>query len=153
MATKFQGTKKERQALDAYIKLSRAAEAVSQRINDHLRLVNLTVSQFGVLEALYHLGPLQPRQLGEKILKSSGNMTLVIENLVKRDLVQRKRRADDRRRVDIELTNEGAALIKSILPRHVAGVVDTFSALEPDEIDQLGCLLKKLGLAQPINLS
>lgn len=153
MATNFQGTKQERRALDGYIKLSRASEAVSQRINDHLREVNLTISQFGVLEAIYHLGALQPRQLGEKILKSSGNMTLVIDNLAKRGLVERERRADDRRRVDIQLTADGEALVEAILPRHVAGVVEAFDCLTADELEQLSGLLKKLGLAQPLTLS
>ena len=153
MSTKFKGTTAERNALDAYIKLSRASEAVNQRVNDHLRHHHLTISQFGVLEAIYHLGPLQPRQLGSKILKSSGNMTLVIDNLVKRKLVTRERREDDRRRVDIALTKVGRELVEALLPHHVAGVVETFSALSEDELAVFGTLCKKLGLAQPVVLS
>lgn len=153
MGTHFDGNLEEKRALDAYIKLSRAAEAVSHCINEHLRTANLTVSQFGVLEALYHLGPLQPRQLGEKILRSSGNMTLVIDNLVKRGLVVRQRRTDDRRRVDVELTEMGRELVTAVLPTHVQGVVNTFTALSIDEIDQLAALCKKLGLAQDMALS
>lgn len=153
MSTNYDGSEDEKRALDAYIKLSRASEAVSQRINDHLRIVNLTISQFGVLEALFHLGPLQARQLGEKILKSSGNMTLVVDNLVKRNLVVRTRREDDRRRVDIDLTTAGRTLVETILPNHVAGVVETFSALTSEEVETLSALCRKLGLAQPINLS
>ncbi|MEM7336442.1 MAG: MarR family winged helix-turn-helix transcriptional regulator [Chloroflexota bacterium] len=149
MGTKFKGTIAERAALNAYIKLSRASEAVNQQINDHLREHQLTISQFGVLEALYHLGPLQPRQLGSKILKSSGNMTLVIDNLVKRKLVKRERREDDRRRVDINLTEKGYALVANILPSHVEGVVETFSALSDTELVIFGDLCKKLGLSVP----
>ena len=81
MSTHYQGTSEERRALDLYIKLSRAAESVNQRVNRHLQEVNLTVSQFGVLEALYHLGPMTPGVLCDKILRSTGNLTLVIDNL------------------------------------------------------------------------
>lgn len=147
MGTHYQGTDKEELALEAYIKLSRAAESVSMHINDHLKEKQLTISQFGVLEALYHLGPLQPSQLGEKILKSSGNMTLVIENLVKRQLVKRNRREDDRRRIDIYLTPKGEALIAQIFPAHLAGVVDTLAALTREEQQQLAALCRKLGLS------
>ena len=148
MGTHYQGTPAEQSALNSYIKLSRAAEAVGQRINDHLKAAHLTISQFGVLEALYHLGPLQPGQLAEKILKSSGNLTLVIDNLVKRGLVQRQRRADDRRCIDIQLTPAGRDLIADLMPGHVAGVVAAFAPLTPEEQAQLGDLCRRLGLAQ-----
>lgn len=147
MATQYQGTAEEVLALNGYIKLSRAAEAATARINGHLHNHNLTISQFGVLEALYHLGPLQPGQLAEKILKSSGNLTMVIDNLVKRDLVTRQRREDDRRCIDIHLTGAGRSLIDAIFPQHVAGVVTAMSALTPDEQEQLAQLCRKLGLA------
>jgi MarR family 2-MHQ and catechol resistance regulon transcriptional repressor len=145
MGTHYAGTVEEIRALDVYIKLSRAAESVTQRINGHLQDHNLTISQFGALEALYHLGSLQPSQLAQKVLKSTGNMTLVIDNLVKRGLVTRQRRADDRRCIDISLTGEGSALIEIIFPAHVTGVVDTINALSPDEQQQLAALCRKLG--------
>ncbi len=90
MGTHYVGPVEETRALDVYIKLSRAAESVTGRINGHLQDHNLTISQFGALEALYHLGSLQPSQLAQKVLKSTGNMTLVIDNLVKRGLVTRQ---------------------------------------------------------------
>ena len=148
MSTHYDGTPEQRAALDAYIKLARAAESVSLRINDHLREYNLTISQFGVLEALYHLGPMQVGALGSKILKSSGNMTLVIDNLEKNGLVKRARREDDRRRIDVHLTDKGRELVIGVLPKHVGGVVAAFSALEPEQLANLAALCRQLGLAQ-----
>jgi MarR family transcriptional regulator, 2-MHQ and catechol-resistance regulon repressor len=147
MAIHYSGTEKEVTALDGFVKLSRAADSVTQRTHRHLQYSNLTISQFGVLEALAHLGPLQPGQLAHKVLKSSGNMTLVIDNLVKRGLVQRQRRSDDRRCIDITLTGAGAALIEQIFPDHVQGVVQAMGALSPEEQRQLAQLCRKLGLA------
>jgi len=148
MGTHYKGTSEEIRALDCYIKLSRAAESVTQRINSHLREYDLTISQFGALEALFHLGPMQLGELGEKILKSSGNMTLVVDNLANRGLVFRKRREDDRRCIDIHLTKVGKELLKSILPNHVARVLNSFQILSPGEQEQLAALSRKLGLSQ-----
>lgn len=146
MPTHYTGTAKEKRALDAYIKLTRAAESTGLRINGHLQQHNLTLSQFGVLEALYHLGPLQPSELGTKILKSSGNMTTVIDNLEKRDLVMRARRAHDRRCLDIHLTDAGKNLVAQILPEHIQAVVATFSVLSAEEQETLAGLCRKVGL-------
>jgi MarR family 2-MHQ and catechol resistance regulon transcriptional repressor len=148
MPIHYQGSAEEKRALDAYVKLSRAAESVSLMINAHLRDYGLTVSRFGVLEAIYHLGPMQVGELGEKILKSSGNMTLVIDNLEKRGLVRREQRRDDRRCTDIHLTGEGEALVEEVLRPHVAGVAGVFAVLSPEEQNQLGALCRRLGLQE-----
>lgn len=147
MPSHYTGTPDQRLALESYIKLSRAAESVTHRINAHLHDEGLTISQFGVLEALYHLGPLPVGQLGEKILKTSGNMTMVVDNLERRDLVTRSRRPDDRRCIEVSLTAGGRALVERILPGHVAGVEATMGVLTTGEQAQLGALCRKLGLA------
>ena len=148
MPTHYLGSDDERRALEAYIKLSRAAEAVNNRVNDHLHQQGLTVSQFGVLEALYYRGPLPVGQLAEKILRSSANLTLVVDNLAKRGLVTRARRPDDRRAVEVTLTDEGRALIAGLMPGHVAGVVAAFTVLSPEEQMTLAALCRRLGLGQ-----
>jgi MarR family 2-MHQ and catechol resistance regulon transcriptional repressor len=145
MGTHYAGAAEEVRALDVYIKLSRAADSATQRINGHLQDHHLTISQFGVLEALYHLGSMQPSQLAQKVLKSTGNMTLVVDNLVKRGLVTRQRRPEDRRCIDISLTTQGSALIESIFPAHVTGVVAAMSTLSAGEQEQLAALCRKLG--------
>jgi MarR family transcriptional regulator, 2-MHQ and catechol-resistance regulon repressor len=147
MGTHFRGTDEERRALGVYIKLMRASESTTGRINEHLRDYGLTVSQFGVMEALYHLGSMCQGELARKILKSSGNLTTVIDNLVRDDLVERRRDEADRRMIHIHLTDKGRALIERIFPPHVAGVIETFSVLTPEEQIQLGELLRKLGKA------
>jgi len=146
MSTHYQGTIEERRALDLYVKLSRAAESVNQRVNRHLQDAHLTVSQFGVLEALYHLGPLTPGELCTKILRSTGNLTLVIDNLEKRRLVTRTQNPADRRSTIVELTTAGKELIETIFPQHVATVVQEVAVLTPEEQSQLAALCRKLGL-------
>lgn len=148
MGTRYGGTKDEARALDAYIKLMRAAESVTTRIHRQLSAANLTISQFGVLEAIFHLGPLSQRDLAEKLLKSGGNMTMVIDNLEKRQLVKRERSVEDRRFVSVCLTEEGRQLISDIFPQHVEAVVEEMRILTPSEQEELGRLCLRLGKKQ-----
>jgi len=145
MPTHYNGTEDEILALDSYIKLSRAADSINSRLNNSPSMQELTISQFGVLEALVHLGPLCQNVLGSKILKSNSNMTTVIDNLEKRGLVKRERSSEDRRIITIYLTEKGKETIESVLPQHVAAIKSQFEILSPEEQIQLGNLLRKLG--------
>ncbi|WP_407571160.1 MarR family winged helix-turn-helix transcriptional regulator [Deinococcus altitudinis] len=147
MATRYSGSAEERAALDAYIKVWRAAHAMEVRANRHLAAHTLTISQFGVLEALHHLGPLSQRQLADKILRSSGNLTMVIDNLERDGLVGRERDLKDRRVMTVSLTPRGQELIDMLMPRHVQNVLSVFAALTSEELTQLAALSKKLGLS------
>lgn len=145
MPTHYQGKPEEVLALDTYIKLTRANSAFEARVLSHGTYGHLTNSQFAVLEALYHLGPLCQGALSGKLLTSTGNMTLVLDNLEKRGLVRRVRTLEDRRMVRIELTSKGAEVIEGIFPQHVRVIVEEMSALTADEQRELGRLLRKLG--------
>ncbi len=139
----------DRQAntLRLYTKLMRATSAVTEMMHRHLDDHRLSISQFGVLEALYHLGPLCQKDIGRKILKTSGNITMVIDNLEKRELVRRERDPMDRRKVSVALTEHGHRLIERIFPDHAKIAFETFSILDPKEQNTLSVLLKKLGRA------
>jgi len=148
MPTKYQGSPEVRRALDTYIKLTRAAESVLDRTNAHLAVHKLTTTQFGVLEALYHLGTLSQVELARKLLKSTGNVTTVLQNLEKRALISRARDQDDQRYVQVSITPEGQRLLESILPAHFDGIVADLSILTAEEQETLACLCRKLGLGQ-----
>lgn len=146
MGTRYRGTADEVRALDAYIKLMRAADSVFQRTHNHLAEHSLTPTQFAVLEALYHLGTLSQIELARKLLKSTGNITTVLQHLEARGLVQRRRRASDQRVLEVSLTDAGFTAVERILPDHVRGIVADLSALTPDEQETLAALCRKLGL-------
>lgn len=132
--------------LKLYTYLMRAANTITEKMHRHLLDSKLSISQFGVLEALYHLGPLCQKDIGRKILKTSGNITLVIDNLEKRGLVKREKDAADRRRMIVAMTGSGHDLIETIFPLHSKMALQVFSVLQPEEQQTLGLLLKKLGL-------
>jgi MarR family 2-MHQ and catechol resistance regulon transcriptional repressor len=149
MGTHYPGTDEQRRALDAYIKLLRAGETITLEMERRLRATRrLTTTQLGVLEALHHLGPLVQRDLGEKLLKSAGNVTTVVDNLVRRGLVERVRGDGDRRCVTVHLTPAGHALIEAVIDPHVAAIVDRMNVLDGDELAVLARLCRKLGLGR-----
>src|SRR6185369_4517686 len=146
MPTKFKGTRAETIALNAFIKLMRAADSINSRLMPVIEQHGLTFSQFGVLEALYHLGPLCHTELAQKILRTGGNLTLVAKNLERNGWVRRVPSPEDLRVRRLALTPKGKSLIEKAFRDHVANLVQQMSALTAAEQDELGRLAKKLGI-------
>ncbi len=145
MGTRHQGSIEEINALNAFIKLQRASESVSTRVHAVLP-ENLTITQFGVLEALYHIGPLCQGELAEKLLRSGGNLTLVVDNLEKAGYVLRERDPADRRFVVVKLTDKGTKFITELFPKVAGNVTREMSILSSTELLALSRLCKKIGL-------
>jgi MarR family 2-MHQ and catechol resistance regulon transcriptional repressor len=146
MGTHYKGKKEEIQALNAFIALMRASDSLNSRQYMSLKKSNLTISQFGALEALLHLGPMCQSVLSKKLLKSGGNITMVIDNLEKRGLVKRKRDTDDRRFISVHLTEKGEKLIQKVFPAHAKNIVNQMSVLSDEEQKNLIDYCKRIGL-------
>jgi MarR family 2-MHQ and catechol resistance regulon transcriptional repressor len=134
--------------LNTYTKLMRAAESVTGRVGRAMAESGLTISQFGVLEALHHKGALCQRDIAAKILKSTGNITLVIDNLEKQGLVKRVRDTQDRRYLAVHLTAAGSRLITWAFAAVETAIVAEMSVLTEKEQELLGSLCKRLGLQE-----
>lgn len=146
MGTKYQGSPAEVTALNSYIKLTRASESIFSRTTAHLADYGLTDTQFAVLEALYYLGTLSQVELAQKVLKSTGNLTLVLKNLEKQGLICRERSQQDQRYMRVSMTEAGQALIARIMPLHVQGIVAAMGVLTAEEQATLDRLCRKLGM-------
>ncbi|MFZ0452195.1 MAG: MarR family transcriptional regulator [Ignavibacteriaceae bacterium] len=148
MGTHYKGSKKEISSLNVYIKLIRAVESINSNLNASLAKEGLTESQFGVLEALFHLGPMSQKNLGSKLLKSGGNITMVIDNLEKRDLVLRRRGVVDRRYYNIQLTDKGKKLIEAVFPKQLKLITEEIGILSENEQRELQRMCRLIGLKQ-----
>ena len=148
MATHYSGNQEEVRALNAYITLLRAAESVEADMASRLAESGLTISQFGVLDALYHLGPMHQNELARKILKSNGNLTMVITNLQRRGLIRRRRDEHDRRCITVALTHEGRSIMEKLLPQHVEAIAERFSVLSGKEQESLRNMARRLGKSE-----
>lgn len=148
MPRHFHGTPRQERALSAYVKLLRASESVQIEAARSLTGEDLTPSQFAVLEALYHVGPMCLTELAHKILKTSGNLTMVAGNLEKRGLVTRQQQSHDRRFVSVTITEKGRKLMARIFPAHLERIVELMERLSPAQQDELGRLCRQLGKNQ-----
>jgi MarR family transcriptional regulator, 2-MHQ and catechol-resistance regulon repressor len=145
MPTHYNGSLQEQLALTSFIKLTRATSSLMTRLNQRKLMGGLTPSQFGVLETLYHLGPLRQGEISNKLLLSNGNMTLVIDNLEKQGLAKRERELVDRRSITIYLTEAGKELIGRLFPSYAAAITEEMNRLSPEEQEMLGRLCCALG--------
>jgi MarR family 2-MHQ and catechol resistance regulon transcriptional repressor len=139
--------KKTDLALTLWVKLARAYATFGRRTIDDIRGYGLTQAQFGVVESLGHLGEITLGDLSRKMLSSCGNITVVVDNLEKEGLVQRRHCTEDRRVIYVRLSAKGRKHFNAIFARHARCIASLASVLTEEEQEHLGALLKKLGTA------
>ncbi|HMC57186.1 MAG TPA: MarR family transcriptional regulator [Gemmatimonadaceae bacterium] len=127
--------------------LTRASNALHRKLNERIDLHDLTLTEFGILEALYHKGPLLLGDVQRKILLSSGGVTYTVDRLAEKGLVERRECPSDRRARYAALTPKGEALISEIFPEHADQISALMSVVSAKEQGELVDLLKRLGLS------
>lgn len=125
---------------------SRALRAVMAPLRRQLRQWDLSPTEFGVLEALHHRGPLPLGELAERILVTGASTTYTVKALEARGLLRRRPCGEDQRVVFGELTDAGRALIAEVFPAHAEEMRRVMGALSTDEKQHAATLLKRLGL-------
>lgn len=138
-----------------WLVLWKAARAVETRAFESIEETGLCASDFAVLEALLHKGPLPVNTLGKKLLLTSGSITTAVDRLSAKGLVERTDDPDDRRVRRVALTRQGRALVAPAFERHARDMEDVVAhALTNTERTTLVNLLRKLGksAAQEVNV-
>lgn len=130
-------------ALSTLITFTRAEYTIHKKELETIKESGLTTAQFGVLEALYNKGDLRICEIIEKILTTSGNITVVIKNLEKDGLVKKNLDPKDKRSTIISITDSGKKIIEDILPKHIENINEIFSVLTKEEQITLKNILKK----------
>src|SRR2546428_3556799 len=101
-----------------FLVLWKAASAVQSYAEESISELEMCGSDFAVLEALLHKGPLPVNEIGKKVLLTSGSMTVAVDRLEQRRLVERRAHGTDRRARIGHLKMEGKKLIKRIYGGH-----------------------------------
>ncbi|WP_139651830.1 MarR family winged helix-turn-helix transcriptional regulator [Raoultibacter phocaeensis] len=140
----------KRERLDGalVIALSRSYEIAHRTSRKLVAEYGITFSQFEVLEALMHKGPLTVNAIIDAVLSTGGSITVVVRNLEKLGYVARTVNPDDGRSFIVELTACGKSLIEELFPRHMKALGASLSELGDDDIETIIELLKKVGQAQ-----
>ena len=123
-------------------KASRAVEAHALR---NVAGLDMGLSDFGVLEALLHKGPLSIKDLGAKVLLTSGSITTAVDRLEQKGLVERFNDREDRRSRIVRLTATGRKVIKKAFAKHKLAMEQAISGLDLKDRAQLIALLHRLG--------
>lgn len=143
-------SKDDLSAVHLWLVLWRTTRAVGRRAEESIAQFDMVPSDFGVLEALLHRGPLNATQLGAKVLLKSGSVTAALDRLAARGLIRRTDDAEDRRACIVELTAAGRALIESAFAQHKQEMEDALQDFPAAERGALLPLLRRLGrIAEP----
>ncbi len=130
-----------------WLVLWKAFAAVRAHAERHIQSLGLCLSDFGVLEALLHKGPMPVNTIGSLIRLTSGSITAAVDRLEKKGLVERHNDPGDRRARVVHLTPAGLELISKAFADHEAAMERATSGLSAGERAQAVELLKKLGFA------
>ncbi len=134
-------------ALKLWVVLSRANNALSERLQASVSAHDLTLTEFGILEVLFHKGPLLLGEVQRRILVSSGGVTYLVDRLEKKGLVERRECPGDRRARYAVLTETGEELIGRIFPSHAACIEGLMCALSEEEQRIAVSLMRRIGRA------
>jgi MarR family transcriptional regulator, 2-MHQ and catechol-resistance regulon repressor len=127
-----------------FLILMQTSRAIQERIREDMAKNNLSITDFSVLEVLFHKGKQTIQQIGTSILISSGSMTYVIDKLEQKNLLKRNACPDDRRAIHVTLTDVGIELMNKVMPIHEDFVDYAFDSLDSSEQETLVLLLKKV---------
>ena len=133
-------------ATHLWLILWKAYEAVAEHAARHIRGLGIGDSDFAVLEALLHKGPLPVNTIGGLIHLTSGSITAAVDRLEAKGFVERQNDPSDRRARIVHLTAAGRKLISCAFADHEAAMERACAGLTPQERTQAATLLKKLGL-------
>jgi MarR family 2-MHQ and catechol resistance regulon transcriptional repressor len=125
--------------------LWKAAKAVEKVDRESIDQTGLGLSDFTIMEALLHKGPLAINQIGQKVLLTSGSMTAAVNRLERKGLVKRIQDASDGRCFYVRLTKRGRKVINDAFYRHQQNLEKIAEVLTREERTELVRLLRKLG--------
>ena len=123
----------------------RAAKSIELVDRDSIAHTGLNFSDFSILEALLHKGPLPINTIGDKVLLTSGSMTVAANRLAEKGLIQRIQDPSDGRCFYLHLTKSGRRMITAAFKKHTQNLENLAGVLSADERTELVRLLKKIG--------
>src|ERR1700732_862664 len=128
-----------------WLVMMKAMRALMRYAAAGIEETGLGLSDFGVLEALLHKGPLPVNTIGPIVDLTPGSISIAVDRLVAKGLVSRVESAEDRRVRIVALTSSGKDLIVPAFRKHSNQMKRVFSEVSPEELRGLEVALKKVG--------
>jgi len=124
--------------------LARVVKEIDKWVPPHLASQGLGVTEFAVLEVLYHKGPLPIGEIRDRMLVTGASTTYILKKLAQRGLMRRRPSGEDQRVVFGELTSAGRRLIGDLFPVHAEHLRRATAGLSVQEKRAAGQLMRKL---------
>jgi DNA-binding MarR family transcriptional regulator len=98
----------------AYFNFLKTGSWIEERVKEAIKPFNLTHAQLNALHTLmeHDPSPVSASELKKSILVNNPDVTRLLDRLVKKDFVLRKTCPENRRKIDISLTDSGRELFK-----------------------------------------
>lgn len=131
--------------LKTIVTLFRATDSFSKAIQKDVKKYGLNVTEFGVLEALYHKGKMSIKELLEKVLITNSSMSYVVYQLTKKSYIKKTRSSVDGRSYECSLTDQGNDLMEKAYKEHKKNMRKIIDVLTLEEEEKLRESLKRIG--------
>lgn len=136
----------EELSLKLFVVLTRAIQAIEKQVVQNIKSYGLNLTEFGVLELLYHKGDQPIQRIGQKVLLASSSITYVVDKLEKKNYIVRKACPTDRRVTHAVITESGKELMDEIFPQHAKAISEIMGGLSTEEKKVAIDHLKRLGV-------
>lgn len=137
-------SEKNKIALELFEKLSKVTDKLRKVQAKQMFEEKLTSPQFSVMYVIYKNGSISLKKIGEELMVTGANITCVVDNLEKENLVKRVPSREDRRVINAELTEEGKQKIESLFPEFTKNIAEAFNNLTETEMHELLKLTEKI---------
>jgi DNA-binding MarR family transcriptional regulator len=115
---------------DLLVALLLVQSLLERRSEAYFQPFGLTGAQFNILNLLgYREGRMEQAELVDLLLVGKSSISIVLNRMVRDELIKREEHPKDRRQVVLVLTPKGRALWRKISPRYEASVEKIFGAL------------------------
>lgn len=122
----------ENLSLKSFVVLMKASKTLEEMVKKDIADHGMKLSDFSILEALYHKGRQTIKQISEAVLINTGSITYVIDKLEKNELLRRTNCKDDRRVIYIEITDKGNEVMDEIFPKHQERIEEVFEGISEE---------------------
>ncbi|MFP7492794.1 MarR family transcriptional regulator [Terribacillus saccharophilus] len=133
-------------SLKLFIVLTRALQSIKKRIEEDIKKQGINLTEFAVMELLFHKGDQPIQKIGSKVLLSSSSISYVVDRLVQKEMIRRRPCPDDRRITFATLTDKGRTFMEDYFPKHEQAIHNILAGLDDDEKAQVIEHIKTLGL-------
>jgi MarR family transcriptional regulator, 2-MHQ and catechol-resistance regulon repressor len=137
--------KKTPDTTHAWLVMLKAWQAIGRYLRPTMSAEGLGESDFRVLEVLLNKGAMPVNGIGPKVDLNPGSVSVAVDRLYQKGLVNRTECSSDRRIRTVSLTEKGRQVFLPLFHRHAALIRRVFQDVSAEDLQRFEVILKKIG--------